>query len=236
MEIYNKLINEVVSINGQKKTFPFNRDECCKMSGKSELILSKETAFELGGSALPAIGITLFSTDKEIKDEVLLYGKDIGELNADTPYARITVVSLDDNNLPAEDNIYRTLKDIEFTKYHFYPKNCLIRLSPSSRREQIRISKSALSEGLSLKNIGFGLIDEYKKNPAVSAIKIIFVTEKDYDYKKLKITAEKAHKITESLNKISDGLEIDCNSCELKPICDEVEGMKELHFGKEKKI
>ena len=23
----------------------------------------------------------------------------------------------------------------------------------------------------------------------------------------------------------------DCGSCSLKPICDEVEGMKELHFG-----
>lgn len=28
-------------------------------------------------------------------------------------------------------------------------------------------------------------------------------------------------------------LVIDCGSCALKSICDEVEGMKELHFGKE---
>jgi hypothetical protein len=26
----------------------------------------------------------------------------------------------------------------------------------------------------------------------------------------------------------------DCSACRLKPICDEVEGMKELHFGQKK--
>lgn len=111
----------------------------------------------------------------------------------------------------------------------------MLRLSPQSKREQIRISKKAVADGLSLKNIGFGFIEQYKKNPAVKAVKIIFITEKDFEYKKLKTMSEKAFKITESLNRIFDGLELDCNSCELKAICDEVEGMKELHFGKEKK-
>lgn len=39
--------------------------------------------------------------------------------------------------------------------------------------------------------------------------------------------------ITMTLSKILEGMPTDCGACNLKPICDEVEGMKELHFGKE---
>ena len=42
------------------------------------------------------------------------------------------------------------------------------------------------------------------------------------------------HDITLTLSKILEGMPTDCNSCNLKPICDEVEGMKELHFGQNK--
>lgn len=236
MIFYDKLIEETMTLIKGDKIFPYAESEVCGISDKGSLILSSETAFELGGSALPAVGMTLFCTDCDICDEVVLLGKDIGELSADTPYARIAVISLDETKMPGEDDIYKALKDIEFTRYRFYPEGCLLRLSPGSRREQLRISKKAVSNGLSLKNIGFGFIDAYKKNPAVRAVRIIFITEKDFEYKKLKTMSEKANKITESLNKIFEGLEVSCNTCEMKPLCDEVEGMKELHFKKEKNI
>ena len=38
-----------------------------------------------------------------------------------------------------------------------------------------------------------------------------------------------------TLSKILEGMATDCHSCSLREICDEVEGLKELHFGKEKK-
>lgn len=233
MEIYNQLIGDTLKMLTGEKVFSYKAEECCKTCEKGTLIFSKDSAFELGGSALPAVNMTLFCTDEEINDEVILVGRDIPEITGDVPYARIAILSLDEKTLPDEDELYRTLKDIEFSKYHFYPENCLLRLSPGSKREQIKISKKALADGLSLKNIGFGFIKEYKKNAAVKAVKIIFITEKDFEYKRLKAMSEKAFKITESLNRIFDGLEINCHSCELKPLCDEVEGMRALHFGKE---
>ena len=39
-------------------------------------------------------------------------------------------------------------------------------------------------------------------------------------------------KITLTLNHIMDGLATDCSVCSFKQVCDEVEGMKELHFKK----
>lgn len=232
IKIYDKLIEETMSLVQGGSEFLYNCDEVCRSTQRGELLLSRDSAFELGGSSFPAVNMTLFCSDEKMNDSVILLGKDIPEVSGDTPYARVAIVSLDEGVLPDEDGLYRTLKDIEFVKYRFYPEGCLLRLSPESRREQIRVSKSAVSQGLSLKNIGFGFIEKYKKNPAVKAVKIIFITEKDFEYKKLRAMSEKAFRITESLNRIFDGLEIDCHSCELKAICDEVEGMRDLHFGK----
>ena len=48
-------------------------------------------------------------------------------------------------------------------------------------------------------------------------------------------SAKKANDITKTLTHILDGMATDCRSCNLKPICDEVEGMRELHFKQAKK-
>lgn len=235
LDLYDKLIEQLLSSVAvdSAKRWGFDSSQICKKCSGSPLILSKDAAYELGGSALPAIGSTLFSTDSQISDSVILFGKDIFELNRDTAYARVSLVSLNEDKLTDFDVLYKQLKEIEFVKYRIFPDGCMIRLSPESSREQVRISKNAVREGLSFKNIGFGYIDEYKKDPAVKAATVIFVTEPRHDYKKLSAISTKAYAITQSLNKIFEGLEISCDTCNLKPICDEVEGLRKLHFNKE---
>lgn len=234
MELYNKLIEEITASLPKSRKYPFSKEEVCKKTDSGTIILSKDSAFEFGGGALPAVNTALFSTDADISDCVILCGNDIPEISGDMPYARIALIKLRKEAMPDEDEVYKQLKDIELSKYHVYPEGCLIRLSPESRREQLRISKKAVSEGLSLKNIGFAFIEEYKKNPLVGAVSILFITDKSYNYKALGEISEKAAAITQSLNKILEGLEISCDTCELKSICDEVEGLRQLHFGKEK--
>ena len=50
-------------------------------------------------------------------------------------------------------------------------------------------------------------------------------------YKALKDLAKKSGEALNTLATILEGLPTDCSICALKGICDEVEGMKELHFG-----
>ena len=50
------------------------------------------------------------------------------------------------------------------------------------------------------------------------------------DYPGLRAQARKVTDITRSLSTILDGIPTDCDSCGLREICDEVEGMRELHF------
>ena len=40
--------------------------------------------------------------------------------------------------------------------------------------------------------------------------------------------------ITEAIDHISKNVVMNCSSCSLQKVCNEVEGLKELHFGKAK--
>ena len=111
----------------------------------------------------------------------------------------------------------------------------MIRSSSDSFREQVRVSKEAVRKGITFEQVGNSYISQFKKNPDVIAVKLIFVTVDDADYAEMKKDAKKVRDITKTLSKILEGMATDCHSCSLKEICDEVEGLKELHFGKEKK-
>ena len=174
----------------------------------------------------------LFTSNPELvsRDQTLLYGPDLREIKGEVDFARIVLlrVGLIDGD---DEAVYRTLKDIEFAKYHVYPEGYMVRMSPESYREQVRVSKQALKKGISFKNIGANYIESYKKDPNVLNATVIFVTAPGYDYEAMKKIAKKANDVTGTLTHILEGLPTDCSVCALKDICDEVEGMKELHFG-----
>ena len=130
-----------------------------------------------------------------------------------------------------DEAVYRTLRDIEFAKYHVYPQGYMVRISPESYREQVRVSREAVRKGISFQALGNSYITEYKKNPNVINATVIFLTDPAADYAAFKALAKKSADVTGTLTHIFEGLPTDCSVCALKDICDEVEGMKELHFG-----
>ena len=140
-----------------------------------------------------------------------------------------------DVDMPGRDGVAcaRAIQDMDFVKYHVFPKGYMIRTSTESSREQVRISKEAVKNGVSFERIGADFIRQYKKNINILNVKMLFITAPDADYAGAKKLAKNVKDITMSLTKILEGMPTDCGSCQLKPICDEVEGMKELHFGKE---
>ena len=237
MQLYNTLINDTAAVLEGKKfvRYDYNPNKCWEDNGGGEFILPSESAFELGGSGLGSANFVLFSSSSELieGDGVYLYGDDIGKLSKDAPFARLVFVrvGLIDKD---DEGIYRTLKDIEFSKYHINPKGYMVRMSPGSYREQVRVSKEAMKKGINFEALGNAYIKEYKKSPDVLSVKVVFITDPTVEYKKLTAIAKSANDITGTLTHILEGLPTDCDSCGLKDICDEVEGMKELHFGLKK--
>ena len=234
MELYNSLIKESNSLleKGRPRVWEYRPGDAWKDIGSSELVLQKEAAYELGAMGKGSANYVLFTSSPELvdKDQILLYGADLGEIKGEVDFARIVLlrVGLIDGD---DEAVYRTLKDIEFATYYVYPEGYMVRMSPESYREQVRVSKQALKKGVSFKNIGANYITAYKKDPNVLNATVIFVTAPDYDYGAMKKLAKKANDVTGTLTHILEGLPTDCSVCALKDICDEVEGMKELHFG-----
>ena len=234
MELFNSLIHDTLDLldAGRPKVWPYRPGMEWTDLGQSELVLQKDAAFELGASGKGSANYVLFTSSADLvpKDRILLYGPDLGEIHGPVDFARIVLLRvgmLDDDS----ELVYRTLKDIEFAKYHVYPEGYMVRISPESYREQVRVSRQALKRGISFQSVGASYIRAYKKDANVLAATVIFVTSPLFDYKAMRDVAKKASDVTNTLTHILEGLPTDCSVCALKDVCDEVEGMKELHFG-----
>ena len=241
MELYNSIIEKVNGHLGSSvpKKYAYNPDKTWEDVGGNQLIMMKESAYELGGDNKPAVNYACISSDDYVtEDEIWVYGKDLNEISGSVSFARIVLVRVDELKGEGEEDtepLFRAIQDIDFVKYHVYPKGYMIRSSSDSFREQVRVSKDAVKKGISFEQVGNSYIKEYKKNPNVLAVRVIFATVDDADYAEMRKDAKKVRDITKTLSRILEGMSTDCHSCSLKEICDEVEGLKELHFGKEKK-
>ena len=219
MELYNTIICGVEELAGSSapRRFAYDPADAWEDTGAFELVMLRDAAFELGGGDKPAVNFTCVTTSPALvpQDEILVYGSDLNELKGDCAYARIALLRVGDIESDDEEDTeqaFRAIQDMDFVKYHVFPKGYMIRTSSESSREQVRISKEARQKGVSFRRIGCDFIRQY-----AALIK----------------DAKTVKDITMSLTKILEGMPTDCGSCNLKAICDEVEGMRELHFGKE---
>ena len=241
MELYNHIIRQVLTIPGSAapKRFAYEAVKPWPEAGEFSMVMLRDTAFELGASGRRSVNFTCVSSSPQLvdRDEVLVYGKDLSELKQDSDFIRISLLRVGDIESDDENDTeqaFRAIQELDFVKYRVFPEGYMIRTSTENDREQVRISKKAVKAGICFAAVGADLIRAYHKNPNVLAAKLIFITDPSANYELAKKCAKDVRDITRSLSQILKGMPTDCGSCNLKPICDEVEGMKELHFGKKK--
>ena len=224
MRFFDKQISEFeAEIEGREKTvFPFS-DNMWEDVGRNEIVMQKEAAYELQGT-----GFELFTSNKIGADEVIVIGDDLRNIKENISFARVSLVELD--SIQDEQSAHDTVRKIEYIKYHYFPKGYMVRTNSMSNAENVRVSKKAMKDKISFEAVGNLLISKYKENPAVKAVKVFFITDKTVNFPTIAAIAEKSSEITEALDHVIRDLNLDCNVCKLKAICDEVEGMKELHF------
>lgn len=231
MNLYNECFEGVESLISSHsfKKLKYTPSPKWEDVGQNQLIFQKDMAYELGSSKYPAISsIALTDSAESVpEDEIYLCGKDINEIKADTPFARIALIRVNSEGMGSGDKLYQTIRKIEYTRYHFNPDGYMIRISALSHRESARISKKAVKNGLDFATVGSMFIDAYKKQPQVEAVKLIFVTDVDFPYNELDAVMQKSEKITKALDHIMRDLKMDCHSCKLKDVCEEVEKLVE---------
>lgn len=236
MKIFAEVTEKILSLLPETadKSVLYSEELCAENGEKNSILFRSDTAYELGGSGKSAVAGIVFSDLPFVRDEVVLYGQDLNEITEDTPFAHLTFVKLKQKN--EEELTYEQLKNIGFSAFRIYPKGYHIRISPSASREQVRVAKSAIYSDapLSFLNVGCSLIRTFKENDDVEAISTVFITKKDFDYRTLSDLAQKVNKITDAVHSTLQLDGLDCASCRMKPVCDEVEGLRELHLKKEK--
>ncbi len=232
MDIFNDLIRKTMALlPGEGKSFSPSASTSRHQGHRGELILGREAAYELGGGDCPCVSYALYTEDTELvgQDEILVYGSDLNQLRSDSAFARIALIRTDYIEKQGEQGAYGILENIGIRKYDVFPKGYMVRTAALSNREQVRISKAAVKAGLTFRDVGSLYIDEYKKNPHVQAVKMIFVTLPEVDYLELDRLGTLSDKMFRALNKMLADIKMNCKACEWKVVCDEVEGMKELH-------
>lgn len=235
MKIYDETIRKIQALLKEKKSRALAVGDIGwpEVSDRS-MILRSDMAYELGGEGLPAIGCTLITADKTLVpgDAVTLLGRDLPEIQRDVPYARIALVRVAADTLGEGQALYQAVRTLEYTRYHFYPEGFMMRVSASRQKETVRIGKDALEKGLDFTKTGNRMISAFHRNVSVEAVHIYYVTQEEYDYRALENYAREAEGITKAIDHIFKGAIMDCGACGLQKICDEVEGLKELHFAR----
>lgn len=197
---------------------------------EQHILFGRDTAYELGGGNLPAYSGVAFTSDERVTDEIIVCGPDLQQIRSDSPYARLTVLRVDDNAWTDKEQAYRVMRRLDYTRYHVYPKGFMTRISAAAHREPVRIGKEALREGLDFEQAGKLFLYAYHKHPEVLGARIFFITEPGFPYEEFGEAVRTMDAVTESMNEIFNNLVMDCAACRLKPVCDEVEGLRELHF------
>lgn len=233
MQLYDQ---EILKFQNIITKYPMKRNGIAKawqMSEQEELILRSDMNYELGGGTLPAVSGLGFTVSKELvsTDEVICVGPDLAEMHQDMAYARMTFVRLNQNAIMGkmDEQLYSAIRHIDYTRYHMFPKGFMMRISSVKEREVVRVSKKAIKDGITFSAIGKGFIEQYKMCPEVEAVQMYFITLPQADYLAIQNTARRLEQLTESLNHIFKGIVMDCTTCDLKAVCDEVDGLKELH-------
>jgi len=235
MKLYDDVIKEIYAL---LSPYPCRKIAAApksswKDAGGGSLVLRGDMAYELGGSGLPAVGGTLLTTESSLvpEDEILLYGKDLGRIQRDTAYARLAFVRVREDCLGEGNALYEEIRRMEYTRYHVFPEGFMMRISAASEREMVRVSRAALVRGLNFQAAGKMFLEAFHRNPGTEAVRLIFMTLPDFPYRELEGLVKRSEQITKAIDHIFKNLTMDCKACSLKQICDEVEGMKELHFG-----
>ena len=95
----------------------------------------------------------------------------------------------------------------------------------------VRVEAEALNEGLNFTAIGNAMLRALHLHKEVEAVRIIFVTDPKVDYGRLQDGLKKTKQITATIDHMLKDVNMDCGSCGLQEICDEIEGLREMHFG-----
>lgn len=229
--LFDGLIGEAKDLLSPFPCRPLPTGRPAREGDPNQLLLRRDTAYELGEGSFPSVSFTAVTQDPQLaaEDGVFLWGRDLREIREDCAFARITVLRTDDIYAAGDQAAYNLIRTLEAQRFQVAPEGYMVRASALNNREQVRVSRKALRQGLSFANVGALLLCRLHANRHVLAAQVWFITLPEAPYRQLDALADRVSAVTRTLNHMLDDVSMDCRACEWKPVCDTVEGLKELH-------
>lgn len=227
MKLYDSVIRSLCDLIGHSyEILPLGTP--LEEGAKDQMLFKSSIRAELGGGTFPGVSGILYGSSFDEKDEIWLIGNDLPKIDRDTPYARFVLVKTDEEKLGTGNELYKTLRKIDYTRYHLNPDGFMVRVSPISKKESLVVDKK--KKNVSFSQLGSYVIQKYKEAPAVLSVKVLFITDPIFDYKELSALATKSDEITTALDHLLNKVKMDCNTCKLQPVCNEVEALCKEDF------
>lgn len=197
-----------------------------RMLGKNnpEVILGRDVAVELGHPSTASRAITLITHNPQclVNGQISVLGPDLHEMNSDGSYPFAQVVMLCINKYNPPNPFHLGNAQYLFNRLPGY----MVRSVPG--RLWVRISDLAMQKGMRLGTVGSALIAAYTNDfAAVESIEIVFVTQSREDVESLNQIATEANILIGNHKKLVLGAngdiecsELNCETCNEKPVCD----------------
>ncbi len=233
MFIFDDLLNEVEKINEQYSFKKLGIDLSNSfLEDANQIIFNDDKAFELGASPLKGVALTLL-TDKDFDDEIILLGDDLSNIDCNKNYARITIGSIDTSKIGEGNALYNNIRKFDYVKYHLSLKGVMVRESSFADKETLLFSKKALmNKCFNFSLLGSYILKKYKEMPFVKNVKVIFINLDEYPYEKIIALNKRSEDIIKALDHLMNNIKMDCHSCSLQVICNEVEKKVQEDFKK----
>lgn len=236
MNVYDKLIKDTLDIlNTQNLTELKVKDAKWKMLKSNEFLMGKEVAFELGDRFKDSVVYNVQTSDKSLvgEDKIFLIGKGLQDIKENTNFSRVALFNIDDISDP--NKAYIGVRKLNYERYKIIPEGYMVLSSSFENKENVRVSKKAIKNGLTFETLGNLYINQYKQLKGVNAVQIYFIVG-DFDFvKDLIDVSKKVNEVTEAFDHILKNVILDCDVCPLKTICDDIEQLRLLHFETNKK-
>ncbi len=200
---------------------------------KNPFLMSRDTAIEMGGYPKKSANLLAFTSNNALIPEgrVSIYGDQslYNDKNKCISFGKITLLQIKDIET---EMMYDTLKEIEFLEYKLHLKNLMIRSSAEKSLINMRVGKNAFASKNTLAMLGEAYSKCFESHDMVLRAHTILLIGDLPIYKEISEISQTIKDTTVALNTIiNDNLMVECGSCSLKVLCDEVEELREYHLG-----
>ncbi|MBT4089612.1 MAG: hypothetical protein HOE30_14080, partial [Deltaproteobacteria bacterium] len=164
--------------------------------------------------------------EKVKNGRISIVGPDLPQLRGkQVSFGKIVIVGASDFDA---DNSYDRYRELELLRYNLHLKGYMMRGVSQQQREWSRVSVDAVNNGFSFKHLGRALIDEFSQISYVQSVETVFITASREEVLETKIIADDVFRLISAMNKMTEELSFDCDTCDYNDVCEEVAELRSM--------